>query len=185
MKIETSELHELVSAIEDSNLSIPEVIARIKGDGNSATELVEENIILTVDYSCTLQGMIDAGNYAWQNSDITEKHFPLPAELSGQKTTISSKLFHFDRDISSKDAISEMEKAGYRPATLAELLALGEAHPELQKEFPIVALGSVWRVGDGVRLVPVLGFDGDGRGLGLGWLDDGWDVNYRFFGVRK
>jgi undecaprenyl-diphosphatase len=53
------------------------------------------------------------------------------------------KLFHFNRDISSEDAIAEMDKDGFRPATLAELLALGEAQPELQKQFPIIALSSV------------------------------------------
>jgi hypothetical protein len=78
-----------------------------------------------------------------------------------------------------------MDKAGYRPATLAELLALGEAHPELQKEFPIVALGSIWHDADGNRDVPVLSFDGSRRKLFLNWFVNDWYVNFRFLGVRK
>ena len=184
MKIETSELHELVSAIEDSNLSIPEVIARIKG--KEQIKDGEENITLTVDYSRTLKEMINAGNYGWANDDITEKNFPLPTKLLGKKITASTKLFHFDRRISSEDAISEMNKAGYRPASLPELLALGEIHPELQKDFPIVALGSVWCGEDGHRDVPVLTFNDSRRELYLGWLDyHDWDDYCRFFGVRK
>jgi len=144
-----------------------------------------EEIKLTVDYSRTLKEMINAGNYGWANDDITEKNFPLPTKLLGKKITASTKLFHFDRRISSEDAISEMNKAGYRPATLAELLALGEAHPELQKEFPIVALGSVWRGEDGGHVVPVLGFGGHRRGLVLYWLGNVWPDVCRFFGVRK
>ena len=183
MNLSVLELNQLFSAIEGQNISIPEAIARIKG--KEQIKDGEENITLTVDYSRTVEQMIAGGNYGWKNSDITEKNFPLPTKLLGKKITASTKLFHFERSISSEDAISEMNKAGFRPATLAELLALGEAHPELQKEFPIVALGSVWRDERGDRLVPVLYFDDDGRELGLNWLGFDWDDNYRFFGVRK
>ena len=143
-------------------------------------KLVEEGIILNVNYSRTLKEMIIAGNYDWINGDIKEKNFPLPTELLGKKITASNKLFHFNRSISSENAISEMNKAGYRPATLAELLALGEAYPEQQKEFPIVALGSIW-----CRTVPGFGFVDFERRLGLAWFGIGWEYNYRFLAVRK
>lgn len=62
---------------------------------------------------------------------------------------------------------------------------MGEIQPNLQREFPIVALGSVWRDGGGGRHVPVLGCGGAGRRLSLGWFEFGWDDGYRFLGVRK
>jgi len=176
MKVETLEVQRLFKVMEEKNLSITEVITLIRG---------KNEFDLSVDYSRTVQEMIEAGNYDWTNNDITEKIFPLPTELSGQKTTVSSKLFHFNRLISSEDAINEMDAAGFRPATLAELLALGEAHPELQKEFPIVALSSVWRDAYGDRHVPVLFFVDYRRGLGLGWFGRDWGSDYRFLGVRK
>jgi len=129
--------------------------------------------------------MIEAGKYDWTSSDITEKHFLLPTELNGENVSVSTKLFHFNHVISSKNAITEMYKAGYRPAALAELLALGEAHPELQKEFPIVALGSIWCGRGGNHDVPVLNFDEDGRELVLNWFVNDWFCSCRFLGVRK
>jgi hypothetical protein len=185
MKIEVSELQELLSVIEDNNLSIAEVIEHIKSKETSDEQSKNDEIVLSVDYSRTVQEMINAGKYGWTNDNITEKHFPLPTKLNGKKVSVSTKLFHFNCSISSKDAIAEMDKAGYRPATLAELLALGEKQPELQKEFPIVALGSVWTDAYGGRHVPYLDVDGFKRGLSLDWFGFDWYGNCRFLAVRK
>lgn len=189
MQIETSELQQLLTAVEEENLSIAEAIERIKGSNGKAEEQqpkpAEEIISLSVNYGRNVKEMIKAGKYDWENSDITEKHFPLPAELKGKTTTISGKLFHFDRSISSEDAISEMDKAGYRPATLPELLALGEDQPDLQRQFPIIALGSVWSGAFGRRGVPGLNVGGYERKLSLYWFAYDWIAVDRFFGVRK
>jgi hypothetical protein len=137
---------------------------------------------VTVDYSKSLAEMIKAGHYGWVNDAIVADHFPVQGE--GQNE-VEVALFHFNRNISSDDAIAEMEKAGYRPARIEELLALGASQPELQKEFPIVALGSVWQDPDGDRDVPYL-FCGDAkRGLDLRWFESDWGVLYRFAAVRK
>jgi hypothetical protein len=184
VSISVSDLKTVVEALETGEITIADILALINKKDNQIKENTDE-IALTVDYSCTVQEMINAGNYGWINNDITAKHFPLSTELNGKKVPVSTKLFHFNHTISSKDATSEMDKAGYRPATLAELLALGEAHPELQKEFPIVALGSIWHDADGNRDVPVLSFDGSRRKLFLNWFVNDWYVNFRFLGVRK
>ena len=78
-----------------------------------------------------------------------------------------------------------MDEAGYRPATLAELLALGESQPELQRQFPIIALGSVWRGAFGRRRVACLYVPGYGRRLNLYYLDNDWRAHCRFLAVRK
>jgi hypothetical protein len=44
---------------------------------------------------------------------------------------------------------------GYRPAELSELLAFGENYPEVQRKFPVIAFGSIWRRWD-ARQVPYL-----------------------------
>jgi len=62
---------------------------------------------------------------------------------------------------------------------------LAAAHPELQKQFPIIALGSVWRDSSGSRQVPYLGVGAYDRKL---YLDDfglDWAARCRFLGVRK
>lgn len=184
VSILVSDLKTVVEALETGKITMADILALInnKKEDNQGKK---NEINLIVDYSRTVQEMINAGNYGWTNSDITEKHFPLPTEINGKQVSVSTKLFHFYLSISSKDAIAEMDKAGYRPATLTELLALGEAYPELQKEFPIVALGSVWRDGGGDRRVPVLRFSDYRRKLFLNWFDGDWPDDYRFLGVRK
>lgn len=138
--------------------------------------------VLRILANLSLADRIARGKYDWVNDDITEAHFPtnIPADYD-----VEYKLFHFDRNILSEDAIREMEREGFRPGTLAELLTLGETQPELQKQFPVIALGSVWRGSDGYRNVPALDWDDDGRGLGLVWFEDDWDADFRFLAVRK
>ncbi len=125
---------------------------------------------------------IEAGKYDWVNSDITQEHFPVKG--SG-KQNVNIVLFHFNRTITSDEVIAEMEKAGYRPADIDELLGLGVVNPDLQKEFPIVGLGSVWRGPGGSRRVPYLGWGGVERDLDLHWFGNGWGARCRFAAVRK
>lgn len=129
----------------------------------------------------SLAEAIEAGKYDWKNDNITVKNFPPSANDIGEKDVV---LFHFNRDISSDDVIAEMDKAGYRPATLRELLALGARYPKLQKEFPIIALGSSCHL-DGYRRVPALWCGGYGRCLVLYWFAGDWLVGSRFAAVRK
>ena len=144
-----------------------------------------EEIKLTVDYTKTVEQAITDGNYDWKNDDIIVKNFPISPEMIGKKVEVTTKLFHFNCDISSNDVISEMDKGGYRPATLMELLALGTLFPELQRQFPIVALGSAWRDVDNLRYVPFLGVDASRRRLYLYLFDDDWLTICCFLGVRK
>jgi hypothetical protein len=184
MNIKVSELQQLLEAIEKNNISISEAIKLIDKTSKEQSKS-EEEISLTVDYGQTLEQMIANGKYNWHNSNITEKNFPLPAGLVGEKIVVSAKLFYFSSVISSKEAIAEMNKDGYRPATLAELLALGEARPDLQRQFPILALGSVWRDVNGYHHVSCLGVNDLERELSLYWFGSDWDASCRFLAVRK
>ena len=137
---------------------------------------------LTVDYSRTVADGIRAGRYDYVNSDITARHFPTTRTGTHEEKV---ELMHLDRDISTEDALREMDAHGYRPADLHELLAFGEKYPEIQREFPVVALGSVWRSRAGSRYVPSLDGDGTERDLGLEWDARDWDAGCRFAVVRK
>lgn len=137
---------------------------------------------VVVDYNLSLADMIKAGEYDWINDDITSEHFPIQGE---GKQELEIILLHFDRYVSSDEANKEIDKAGYRSATLPELLALGASQPELQRQFPIIALGSVWQDRHGACFVPCLLSDGAERSLRLGWLDNAWYPGYRFAIVRK
>jgi len=186
MNIEESDLQKLLEAIDNKKLSIPEAIALINGKMENNKPLQStDDIKLTVDYTKTVDQAIADGKYGWKNSDITAKHFPISPEMIGTKVEISGKLFHFNRSMSSEDVIKEMDKDGYRPAVLMEALALAAAYPELQRRFPIIALGSVWRVSFGNRRVPCLLVDGYDRKLFLYYFGNTWVAQVRFFGIRK
>ena len=137
---------------------------------------------VTVDYTQTLEQMIAAGRYDKQNRDITQEHFPLQG--SGQ-IEVELHLVHLNRDASTDSVLAELDRRGLRPATLAELLAFGAKHPNLQKEFPIIALGSVWRHWGGSRGVACLAGWGGERSLSLDWLGHDWGRCCRFLAVRK
>lgn len=124
--------------------------------------------------------MIAAGNYGWVNSNITEARFPVPGNLVlGGET----KVFHFDRCISSENAIAEMGSE-WRPANFYELLDYGIKNPDEQRKYPIIALGSV-AVIDGYRCVAYLRGSAAERGLNLDRFDFGWLQHCRFLAVRK
>ncbi len=137
---------------------------------------------VTVNYDLSLAGMIKAGRYDWVSSDITEKHFPLVG--SGTRETIT-ELVRFNKDMGSDDVLRELDRRGLRPATIEELLAFGARYPELQRQFPIVALGSIWRHDLDRRYVPCLWGGSDERSLCLNWFEFGWRDDYRFLAVRK
>jgi hypothetical protein len=159
-------------------------------DGENVLDKIVDFIVSTkrqifkvvVNYAQSLEEMIKAGEYDWVNNNITSDHFSIKG--TGQKE-MEIILFHFNRIISSDAAIAEMAKAGYRPVQVEELLALGAKEKELQKQFPIVALGSVWRSSDGNRGVLYLDWGGVERDLNLGLFGSDWDGNYRFAAVRN
>ncbi len=137
---------------------------------------------VVVDYGKNLHEMIVEGAYDNVNSDITAENFPVKGEGKCEREIA---LFHFNRYISSDDAIKEMATTGYRPATIEDLLALGKVKPDLQRQFPIVALGSVWRYSDGNRYVAYLRRCDARRTLDLRYFDDDWGGCDRFAAVRN
>lgn len=140
---------------------------------------------VTVDYSQTKEQMIQVGKYDYVN-DFLRDNDPVEGKIAGSGiVSVNLELIHFNRAIFTADAIKKIKKKGYELAGDKHLYAIGEQHPNLQKEFPIVALGSVWRGSDGYRSVACLDGWDDERGLGLHWHGNGWRGGYRFLVVRK
>jgi len=136
---------------------------------------------ITVDYSLTLEQMIALGQYDWKNDDITAKNFPVNGE---GKKEITVELVKYESGMSSEAILADLDKNGLRPATHEELLAFGAAFPELQRKFPIVALGSVASIFGDRRVAFLDRYDSE-RDLRLRWFDGGWYARCRFLAVRK
>src|SRR3989338_4311673 len=184
--METNQFAEFVSAVVRSlprDLNPTMAQGWIQNQGaltNALRKALAAMYHLVVDYAQSLQQMIAAGHYDWVNSDI-EKNFSVQGN---GRVELDAELIHFNRSIGSDEALKELDRLGYRAGTAEELLAFGAANPEKQREFPIVALGTVRRVGSD-RLVLSLLFDRLSRDLFLLWFDIDWSDDFRFLAVRK
>jgi hypothetical protein len=140
---------------------------------------------VAVDYHKSLQDMIAEGHYDWVNGDITPKWFSITGTGIVQFET---KVFHFARDITSDHAVAAIKaddkRNPWEPAKIESLLAYGAKHPDEQRQYPIIALGSVAEV-YGFRHVPCLFRNDAERDLDLSWCDYDWYGSYRFLAVRK
>ncbi|MBU1046142.1 hypothetical protein KJ616_03435, partial [Patescibacteria group bacterium] len=139
-----------------------------------------KSLPLTVKYGKTGK-QIKAGRYDWVNDSISPTNFPTDQTGEIEKEAL---LVLFNRSMESDEAERELEALGLRPGNLDELLAVGKQHPDKQRSFLIVALGSAVRLVGGL-FVPCLGGWGGGRELFLGGWGGGWDGVCRFLAFRK
>ncbi len=126
----------------------------------------KEEYSLAVDYDAPLRALIGKGNYMLINQDIDSNHFQ--GSRSG-KARLSVKLIHFDRGLITRHALEKLDKLGYRPLDIQELLEFGAKYPELQRMHLIVGLGSQYITWDRNILVPYLWVEGPYRKLGLSY----------------
>ena len=178
--ITTKQIGELIAQAEAGRVT-KELLQAFLRNPHSINGKLDEYVV-SVNYGMGLAEMIAAGQYDWKNSDINTDNFPVTGE--GVVET-KLELVHLDKVASTDEVEAYLEENGLRLATIEELLAFGATYPDVQREFPVIALGSSWVSRDGHRHVPYLDGYGTERGLGLDWLDDPWDVVCRFLAVRK
>lgn len=140
-------------------------------------------ISLLVDYDKPIEQAIFEGNYDWKDGRISKKQFPVSLRKETGKVNILIKLFDFPIIKTIDEIVFAMNCEGFQPGITEELLALGTFSPDLQREFPIAALGSVWRSPIGSRFVPVLDTYYGARKLNVHLVNE-WTIKYRFLGVR-
>jgi len=165
-------------------LSNPDQVAQIAQLIVKPSSTTLESYPISVDYNLSLVDMVAAGKYDWINPEITAKHFP----IKGKGTVETERvLVHLNRQATPKQVEEHLAAQDLEPARIEHLLAFGAANPELQREFPIIALGSSWVRPDGDRDVPCLGRYGSERALRLIWddPDDLWRESCRFLALRK
>ena len=135
------------------------------------------------DEAHPVEDTVIIGKFDVNNNDINSENFPLAKD--GKWTRKEISIFHFGKTMSSEEVIAEMDKEGYKPATIWDLLGLAIRKPDLQRKFSIVALGSVCKDCVGDRDVPCLYEDSGDRRLSLRHFHGDWVDDYRFAGVRK
>ncbi len=146
----------------------------------AATKVTTSNTI-TVLPDLTIADRLTSGNYDWKNPNITKERFPDDLATVGEW---EFDLYHPNCALSADAARLGAEVDGWVVAKWEHLLAYGVAFPETQRKFPIIALGSVCRVGL-IHCVLGLFFGGRGRLVNLCNRGGGFDPYYRFLRVRK
>ena len=135
-----------------------------------------------------LSEWISAGEYRLADDDINMKRFDI--QFSGGPTKVDAAIIHIGKSFNSLAyAENTLKKLYLFPAPLEYLLAIGAKHPEMQKEFPIVAMG--WKEKNKITKTYVTILDyrkgeisGEmGRILGLEWRDQQWEKDIRFLAV--
>lgn len=170
---------DLTAALKNGHVNPETVRTILKSVPPRSTYLVPVNYDLRVAKAiraCRFNGYV--------NPDITDEHFKA---IRHGKATVEIYLEHLNREAPTTDVLAHLDAKGLRPADLWELLALAKKYPNLQTEFPIVGLGSIWRHPDGDAYVPYANWSADGRELYLSWGDPAghWSEDCRFVAVRK
>ena len=174
---------------------------------NPTTGVIECVFNLVVDYTqCPEERIKTGGCDEVYNSALfcdAIRTYP-PDEKNQIRRKRSFAVFHFKRKIRSDEAIKRMEKRGYRPATLLELLAASKTKRNLHQKLSMIAL---------IALTPFFGHDALGdcvpvivkhsrgresdncfsvnnkkknkRELSYRGLKPGWSKNARFLAVKE
>jgi hypothetical protein len=150
-------------------------------EGGQATERFQ---ITTGDGRST-EELVEAGSYAYAHSCVTSENFP--ARHLGGTRVREIILLEFGDGVTSEEAITEAMRRGLEPPTYEDALYFGIAHPDVQRERPVVFLHDPWVGFFGRRDVLCLWSNAGRRELGLEGFDVRWGRNYRFafVGVRS
>ncbi len=92
---------------------------------------------------------------------------------------------HFNRETESEANVVEMDKLGYRPANHVEAYVFAQSHPDLQRRFSIVALGSSTMFGCRQYVAVLKTNIFDDRVFTVDCFESMWKANDRFLFVRK
>jgi hypothetical protein len=180
-RITTDQVAELLAQDKAGRITRENFQAFLRNpNGHASGKPTQYSVI--IDYAKSVEQMKSDGQYDWSNDNINGENFPITGE---EVVETKLELVHLNKVASTKEVEAYLEENGFRPATLEELLAFGATFPDVQREYPVVALGSSWVHRYGFRDVPYLHRRGSERNLNLSWGDSLWFGICRFLAVRK
>lgn len=107
---------------------------------------------VTIDYNRSLEGMIEAGKYNLVVASVKDHYSVSGNGLWGR----TIELDCFGRFMTTDEVLQEFDQRGLWHGRIQDLLALGIDHPDMQRKYPIVAIGSSWTSGGTISMVPYL-----------------------------
>jgi hypothetical protein len=137
---------------------------------------------LGIDYGVHLAEMIRGASFGDVDPAIVRA--PVPTELGVVQVT--TRLINLDRTLDGQMATNLLDVSGFRPATLAELIAFATHYPWALYQATIPALGTqVPAIAGESPLVPVLVVEKSATRLVLERFHDDWDRACRFLAVAN
>jgi hypothetical protein len=126
---------------------------------------------------------VAAGRYGYAQAAVTSENFPADRAAPARMRAIV--LLEFERPVAFEDVVAAARQRGLARPTYEDALYFGIAHPEVQRERPIIFLHEPWLGAFGRRDVVCLWTNAGRRELGLEGFDDNWAPPYRFAFVVK
>jgi hypothetical protein len=126
---------------------------------------------------------VAAGEYGYAQAAVTSDNFP--ADRAAPARVRGIVLLEFDHAVGFEDVVAAARQRGLERPTYEDALYFGIAHPEVQRERPIIFLHEPWLGVFGRRDVLCLWSNAERRELGLEGFDDAWSPDYRFAFVVK
>jgi len=114
---------------------------------------------ITVKYG-RVEDVVRNSSITWiTNDDITTNNFPNPSSFVKK---VKVEIVEIKKMLTTEKVLGELDRMGYRPANIYELLAFGKKYPHIIQQQAVVALGSVWHhfeeYGE-FKTVPALRYD--------------------------
>jgi hypothetical protein len=147
-----------------------------------------------IDYSMSVNQMIDAGRY---DNDPHERRsgprgFPAFSDMFHIEGTgiAETEVFLVDLGRTGRNARRMLQALGLEPARFEHLLALGAQHPDVHRHHKLAAVGSLWLDSEGrvarpgMQFAPILAY---GQLVLCSWKD-AWkdeDPDFRALAVRQ
>lgn len=186
MELTDADFRKIKKAIEYKKMSVEELIKIIDDSPNIDLDFLfsTPEMVLTVDYTQTVAQAISSGNYGTIDENATVENFPIPSEKKGKIEKVIAVAMRFNQHVKYDDAVKVMSEAGYRPANLMELLALGASFPELSIDSPIMAIGAEWFFKN-LYHRPFIAKDGPRRWLSVeAFINNVFYSHYRCLAIR-
>jgi hypothetical protein len=121
---------------------------------------------------------VEAGGYGYAHSAVTSDNFPADRAAPGGRREIV--LLEFDHDVTFEAVAARAAELGLARPRYEDALYFAIAHPEAQRERPILFLHEPWLGLHGRRDVLCLWSNAGRRELGLESFDDAWPAGHRF-----
>jgi hypothetical protein len=133
---------------------------------------------LTVDYSRTLQDVLDDASFGWRASARLGVFGSGRYELAAERVT-------FREDVATPRVLARMKELDLRPATVFELAAAAATDPALGRRAMVVALGSCDVNFVGGSASPAIATIGDERQLTMTGFLEAWPAGTEYLAIPK